>query len=267
MTLTQYKTHKSAQQKLDKLFADGEDVLFIHYSCESFYDNPNRSSHRITSIAVHSLKHGQTKSFSIHQEAELMNIPTDQIIGDYEKVEKRMLNKFNKFILNNKHHFWIHWNMRDSNYGFEAITHRSQVLKVCKLKEIPDDRKYDLSKILYELLGPDYIENPKLETILVKNNMKPKDFLNGKAEAEAFENGEYIKLHQSTLTKVVAMKHLAKYATAGKLKCNNNYFKKKGFTLSTASAGIKNHPLYALICIIIALVTLISDATQWWPFR
>ena len=257
MTVTQYKTHKSAQIKLDEIFTVGKDVLFIHYSCESFYDNPNRSSHRITSIAIHLLKNGQTKSFSIHHEAELEKIPTEQIIEHYDKFEQKMLKKFNQFIANHKAYSWVHWNMKNIDYGFEAILHRSKVLKA-NPKEVADDRKFDLAKILYNLLGPKYIPHGRFQNILEKNKMTPRNYLNGKEEAAAFENGEYIKLHQSTLAKVDVIMHLAKDAAEGRLKCNNSYFKQKGLTLSTASTILKDHPMYTFICILLTVAAAIN---------
>jgi len=73
------KRQKEARERLDSLFSDRSNVWVIHYSCESFYDRPNGASPRITSLAVRSLDSAQTHSFSIHQVAERLKVPFDEI--------------------------------------------------------------------------------------------------------------------------------------------------------------------------------------------
>ena len=72
-------------------------VVVIHYSCESFYDRPNGTSPRITSIAVRNLASGQTTSFSIHQVAERRKM-LNNIEEHYDNLEKEMLDDFNNYI-------------------------------------------------------------------------------------------------------------------------------------------------------------------------
>ena len=59
--------HREGKKQLVKIINNPNDVVVIHYSCESFYDRPDGTSPRITSIAVRNLATGQTESFSIHQ--------------------------------------------------------------------------------------------------------------------------------------------------------------------------------------------------------
>ena len=72
-------------------------VLTIHYSCESFYDRPNGSSPRITSIAVRNWGSGQTYSFSIHQQAERDQKSIEDLETEYDTFEKQMLGEFYQF--------------------------------------------------------------------------------------------------------------------------------------------------------------------------
>ncbi len=114
-------------------------TLIVHYSCESFYDRPNGSSPRVTSIAVRNLGNAQTVSFSIHQIAEEEGIAFCEIEAHYDKLEKTMLTRFYKYAEPRCDKLWLHWNMRDINYGFQAIAHRFRVLKgepVGKIKGI-----------------------------------------------------------------------------------------------------------------------------------
>ncbi|HHT9890255.1 TPA: hypothetical protein ACT9KI_002433, partial [Legionella pneumophila] len=122
-----FNKRKIAINLINSLVDKPEHVLVIHYSCESFYDRESMCSPRITSIAVTNLYSRQTHSFSIHQEAEI-NGSLEDIDNNYDFLEKEMLNKFYKFV---DHHLicrWVHWNMKNSNYGFLAIEHRFRVL-------------------------------------------------------------------------------------------------------------------------------------------
>ncbi len=105
-----------------------EYTIVIHYSCESFYDRADGSSPRITSIAVYNIGSGQTNSFSIHQKAEIKKYSRNDIEKHYEELEKLMLDDFYDFVKLHEKYNWLHWNMRDINYGFQAIAHRYKVL-------------------------------------------------------------------------------------------------------------------------------------------
>ena len=61
------RLRREAKKQLAKISDNRNNVVVIHYSCESFYDRPDGTSPRITSIAVRNLATGQTESFSIHQ--------------------------------------------------------------------------------------------------------------------------------------------------------------------------------------------------------
>lgn len=82
------KKHRQAKNKLIELMSKAEQVILIHYSCESFYNRSNGSSPRITSIAVRNLESGQTTSFSIHQVAERQGYSAIDLEQHYDRLEK-----------------------------------------------------------------------------------------------------------------------------------------------------------------------------------
>lgn len=256
MIRTQYARYKEATFTLRNLFERQHDVLFIHYSCESFYDRLDGTSPRITSLAVRFLGSGQTISFSIHQQAEFEGVGKRQIREEYDQLEKKMLDAFYKFVERYSGCQWVHWNMRDANYGFEAISHRYRVLGG-KATEIQDANKIDLARAMHDILGPKYIEHPRLYRLLERNEMVPRNLLSGEEEATAFENSEYVRLHQSTLSKVDALMNVAEAAIMDRLQCNNGYFKRRGLTLSTVILIIKDHPIFAAVSIGAAVVGLV----------
>lgn len=192
---------KKARLDVSNLVEHADQVIVIHYSCESFYDRSDGSSPRITSIAVRNLNTGQTTSFSIHQMAERKSYDIAALEQHYNQLERQMLNDFYDFVKTHQNYKWLHWNMRDINYGFPAIAHRYRVLKG-KPIDIDNANLYDLSRILIDIYGVKYINHPRLESLVEKNKITKQDFLNGKEEAFAFESKQYVRLHQSTLRKV-----------------------------------------------------------------
>ena len=218
----QYKRHKRAKKCLKNISENPQNYLIIHYSCESFYDINDGHTPRITSIAVYHYASGQTESFSIHKTAEKSQINIQEIEKHFDKLEYSMLLEFFEFAEKNQNLFWIHWNMRDINYGFKAIEHRFSVLGGIPYK-IPDSQKIDLSRSFIDCYGVGYIGHPRMEMLLDKNGIKAKDFLSGQQEAEAFKNHEYVKLHMSTLRKVDVFANLLNRAINNTLKVNSKW--------------------------------------------
>ena len=159
------RRRKRAFSILETLKENPNSVLTIHYSCESFYDRPNGSSQRITSIAVRNWGSGQTYSFSIHQHAERDNKSIGDLDTEYDTFEKKMLAEFNQFAERHDKYIWLHWNMRDINYGFPALEHRAKVLGIDPFV-IPEDKRVDLARVLVDLFGVRYIGHPRLTKLI-----------------------------------------------------------------------------------------------------
>lgn len=86
--------------------------------------------------------------------------PSD-IVSQYDSLEKKMLGDFYKFVKMHKEVRWIHWNMRDINYGFPAIAHRFKVLGGRSV-EINVDKLFDLARMLQDIYGPNNVPHPRL---------------------------------------------------------------------------------------------------------
>lgn len=223
------KKRKRASSIISSLSEALSTVLVIHYSCESFYDIPEGRTPRITSIAVRYLCTGQTKSFSIHKIAERRRIKIDDIEQHYDDLEREMLEEFFEFVRDHRTYKWIHWNMRDINYGFEAINNRYTVLGG-NPERINDDSKIDLARLLVDMYGLAYIGHPRLERLIDKNKMTKKDFLTGAEEAQAFVKKEYVKLHQSTLRKVDIIATIYEKVEDGSLQSNARFSDVYGYS-------------------------------------
>ena len=247
------RRRKRALNILDALKENPNFVLIIHYSCETFYDRPNGTSPRITSIAVRNWGTGQTFSFSIHQQAERNHKSADELEAEYDTFEKKMLSEFYNFAEKHDRYFWLHWNMRDINFGFPALEHRDRVLGA-EPYAIPEDKRVDLSSVLVDLFGVGYIGHPRLTKLTEKNKITDKDFLTGQQEAEAFEAKDYVKLHQSTLRKVNIFPNILERTLDNSLQTNARWKEIYGGHFPWMKEFIHDHWIVSLICFISAVV-------------
>ncbi len=243
--------------KLRNLGDRQESVFIVHYSCESFYDRPDGSTPRITSIAVRNFASGQTESFSIHKTAELNHLSLDQIVDHYDNLERKMLDEFFKFLSKNELYLWIHWKMRDINYGFQAIEHRYRVLGGDSVR-LSEERKFDLARALVDIYGIHYIDHPRLEKLVEKNQITTLGYLSGKEEAVAFEEREFVKLHQSTLRKVDIIADIFERVLQRNLKTNAKWHQIYGVHPRVLIEIITEHWIWSFVVIIATILTIVT---------
>ena len=148
---------------------------------------------------------------------------------------------------------YVHWNMRDANYGFQAIEHRYSVLGG-KPYVVPERRRFDLSRLLLDVYGTEYIEHPRLQRLAEKNDITMLGFLTGRQEVESFERGEYQVLQQSTLRKVDILADIAERAYRRTLRTNSNWWVQHGGNFRGAWDGIVENKSIAFICTFIGIV-------------
>ncbi|MCG7549217.1 hypothetical protein [Pseudoalteromonas sp. Of7M-16] len=257
--ISRIRKRKETRKELSKLAKKADQVLLIHYSCESFYDIKDGRTPRVTSIAVRNLNSAQTESFSIHKIAERIGVQISDIPNQYDELEKMMLRDFFEYIKYRQTFHFIHWNMRDGNYGFSAIEHRFQVLGG-NPHIIPDEKKFDLARGLISLFGRKYVGHGKsgrFHELLRINSMTDKDALTGKEEADAFEAGEYVKLHQSTLRKVDCLSNIFERIDDGSIVTNATWKDKYGMHPKIIVEYVKDHWLWTII-VMIAIITGLS---------
>jgi len=255
---TRLAKRRAAKVRLFEIMSNANNVVVIHYSCESFYERINGSSPRITSIAVRNLASGQTTSFSIHHVAERNNgLSSEGIEANYDAFEKDMLDQFYDYVGKHQDSTWLHWNMRDSNYGFQALAHRYRVLGGTPT-DIHETRLCDLARLLIDLYGVGYIGHPRLTRLIERNHISDRDFLTGEAEAQAFEARDYVKLHQSTLRKVDILANIAERTANGTLKTNARRQEIYGAYWALATETLATHWVFVLIGIIGAIASIIA---------
>ena len=266
--LAKWRRKKAARQTLYDLGENREHTLVIHYSCESFYDIKDGRTPRVTSIAVRRFANGSTESFSIHKSAELNGVAISDIELNYDDLEKQMLGEFFSFLDKHSNYKFVHWNMRDINYGFQALEYRFKVLKGEPVK-LHESQMFDLPRLLIDVFGPGYAphgENGRLHSLLELNTIKTKDILTGKGEADAFDNKEYVKLHQSTLKKVDVIDNLLDRFIEGRLQTKARWREKYGFHPAILIELMRDNWIASALAFLVAVASLIAlFSPEFWP--
>lgn len=196
----------------------------IHYSCQSLYDDNEGLSPRITSIAITHYATGQAVSFSTHSIAEELRIGREDVLGNFDAVELQLLTGFYQFVRDRRDKYWVHWNMRNLTYGFEHLEHRYRALGGRDASVIPVERRLNLNDLLADRYGSDYAHHPKMKSLMELNGGIPRHFLEGKEEIQAFENKEFIRMHNSTLSKVGFLNSTIRKMVTGKLRTASRGF-------------------------------------------
>ena len=241
-------TKQNALAKIKIVEQSPLDTFVIHYSSESFIDKPDGYSPRISSIAVQNFGTGQTYSFSIHHMAEVEKVSRNEIESHYDQLERKMLDEFFSFVEKHKSCIYVHWNMRNSTYGFQAIYHRFRVLGGSPIV-LDEGRLIDLAKTLKEIYGTNYINHPRMSMLLERNKITKQSFLTGSEEGEAFTKKEYFRLHFSTLRKVESFSAIIQLIMEGKLKTNEH-------PLVSKVKDMHEHWLFQLVELILAIIGL-----------
>lgn len=251
--MSRYQDYKNSIKTLKNIDSNKKDYLFIHYSCESFYDKTDGYSPRITSIAIRKVDDGQTELFAIHKIAEIKGISPNEITKHYDELETEMLTRYFDYVTRHSEKTWIHWNMRDANYGFKALEHRAEVLNVEPTK-IDDNRKIDLALLFIQRYGDHYVKNPKMKNLIEKNHIVHKDLLYGKEEAEAFKNKEFVKLEMSVSSKVTIFSSFLDLAIDNKLDIDSKKSEIFGTTLRGWCARINDNTVGKIVIYVINLI-------------
>lgn len=242
---------KSARDRLARLFAHPASIFVVHYACESFEQGLGYASPRITSIAFRNLASGATTSFSIHQQVELARRRSSDV-ALMDNHEHAMLGRYFDFLNTNRNVTLLHWNMRDEKFGFAAIEHRFELLGGQPILH-HDSQRVDLARLMLDLYGTGYVERPYFENLAVRNGLSQSGLQSGAAEAEAFQQGQYYKVLQSTLSKVALIADVAQLSFDGTLKTEASWWTLNGGQFREAYELCWRNPLRALSSLMLGL--------------
>ncbi len=256
--LDRVKERAKSRALINKLYQNADRVYVVHYSCESFYENATGSTLRVTSIAIRNLKSAQTKSWSLHNQAELLGLASD-ITSNLDKLERAMLDGYFDFLRMRGDCQFIHWNMRDENYGFYALEHRYRVLGGNPY-ELQDERKIDLAREMVSLYGRNYAPHRdskgrkgRIMSLAELNRVSDVDALTGEEEAAAYVSGDYLKMHRSTLRKLDMFANFFDRTHQNTLATNSTWLQRSGIHPVAIIEAIKDHPIISALIVLGAI--------------
>ena len=164
----------------------------------------------------------QTVCFSMHSIAEELGISRANVAESYDQIEEALLSRFFKFAQDHFEKCWLHWNMRNTVYGFEHLEHRYRVLFKTDPPIVPFEVRVNVSDVLKYKYGPDYAPDPRMLKLMELNGRKDPRFLSGSDEAGAFKRQEFIRMNSSTISKVEFFRYVIDLASKGKLKTSSS---------------------------------------------
>jgi hypothetical protein len=213
-------------KKLTALLEKNYDSVYvIHYAGELRKDKAGLAySSRITSVAILHAASRTMHSFSLHLVAEIMGVAWEDLDKRMDDVEARMLSDLFAFIKNHSDALWIHWEMSNIHYGFQALAHRYTILTGEEAPPIADKNRINLSSLVAERYGKGCVDHPILYNLIRLNNSNQKGMLTGAEEVEAFENRELKKLHNSNMSKVYSLNVILDAVLQGKLQVQHSAF-------------------------------------------
>jgi hypothetical protein len=257
-------------KKIEELKQKKARTVVIHYSCESFFNTHGRTP-RVTSIAIRNRDNQTTVVFSIHLMAQIKNRDIANLNNhDFDYLEKEMLKDFYTYLKKHQSYCWVHWNMRNANFGFEAIGNRFRILGG-NPRIIEDQFRYDLPEILglihtYNFEKHNSPTKGQLLNLCRRNKITSMDALKGKDEADAFDNRDFLKLHMSTIRKVEMIDRVLTLQEKKKIKVNAWIFQACGITPVGIIEIVRNNwILFAIWSIIMGVIGMaLEPVVQNW---
>ena len=241
------KERRLATSNLKKLTEDPSKVLFIHYSQSKTFDDDDYGniSPIITSIVIKSLDNQIDQQFAIHFEADKADIPIDEIHDSYRDLELRILRAFNDFVRRHQECNWIHWDMKNIHFGFEAIKHRYEKVfgDLKGYNEIPINNKKNLRDIIEGMYGESFVNGPDTLKSLLKcnsGNIDNNTYLSSDIESTEFERKNFNNVVKSIDLKVDFIKKATNKLLRRKLIVSNkNHY--------AVFVDTVNHPIFTFI--------------------
>lgn len=240
-----YKKRKKSYNDFKKKINEPSNVLLINYSYSYVNIEQTEISPIITAITIRSLDRRENKYFSIIREAEKADIEIEDIEDNYDELEFSVLKAFNTFLKEHDDYIWIHWEMSQENYGFEAIKHRFNIIanELGKaLESISANNIIDLNHLLEDMYGKEYTQDTdKLKSLMIENSFKDTQiYLTSKKESEIFNNKNFSLIQRSLQCKMDFMFIMIDKLSTSSLKIphKNTY---------SIFIEIISHPLFHLI--------------------
>jgi hypothetical protein len=250
----------AARDELGRAMSSRRHALVVHYACEGF-EKPDR---RVTAIAARNLGTGGTTCFELETELRCAGIdPAQASDAEFDRHERKMLDSFYAYVRQHRDHYWLHWNMRDTTFGFPALENRQKALGG-RAAPIAEHYRIDLASRMVDLYGDNYA-NPKrrLLDLAAHNGLALTHIIDGKAQAECLGSRDFASVTRSLLNRLDILYAVAIKANEGTLKTRAPW-RDRMAAAGGALKLAKEHPLVLAFMILAPIVTVAAGGLRIW---
>lgn len=252
---------KSAREEIGRAMSSRAHAFVVHYACEGF----EKADRRVTAIAARNLGSGCTQSFEVSTMLRQAGVdPATASEKDLDRAELAALEAFYAFVrMHQAATYWLHWNMRDSTFGFAALENRCRLLGGAPV-EIAEPFRVDLAAKMIDLYGDNYAaRDNRLRSLADRNDLVTKHLVDGSDQAEALKRRDFGVVDRSLHNRIDLMYAVATKANEGTLKTQARLADRIG-----GAGGIvqwlKDNPLILACTLAAPVVTVLLGAIKFW---
>lgn len=264
-----YNNSISARKEAIKDISDyvrkKHNYIFIHYARQNGFSDEYEKGPRIAVIATMAAENEQYKVFSLKKSADILGCDFFLLTeNEQDNIEFNMLNEFFEFVKQNKDKIWLHWNMRNNNFGFAAIEDRYKKLGSKQQNyqqfHFEESKLINISVLLKKKYGSNFaksvywngILSGKMYDIFTLNHINDLEILNGLQEIKEYILKNINCIEQSVQGKLKAYKIIMEKTADNALKTRSKLLRDVyGFNIWGIAQYIQDNALLALIFTII----------------
>lgn len=257
---TSPERRKAAREEIARALQSRHHAYVLHYVGESF-ETP---AYRVTAIAARNLGSGATESFDIENVLRGLGLdPSTASDAELDNAERRMLEAFFKFAREHRNFYWLHWNMRNSAFGFQGLENRVRALGG-RATIIPEGLRVDLGARMVDLFGDRYADpTHRLRSLALRNQLPLPHLLDGPLQAEAVRRRDFAAATRSLLNRVDVMYAVATKAHEGSIRTHaplRDRIAGSGGLIKWA----KDHPVVAAFAIASPVLGALAAGFKLW---
>ena len=251
---------KAAREDIARALQSRNHAYAIHYVGGGF----TTPGARVTAIAARNLGTGVTESFEIEPHLRAWGInPVQATEGDLDRAERRMLDSFYAFVRQHPGYVWLHWNMRNSTFGFLALDNRQRALGGRRV-QIPEGQRVDLAARLIDIYGDSYADPlNRLKSVAMKNGLALAHLVDGPDQAGAIEKRDFAAATRSLHNRIDVMYALATKAHEQTLKTQAPFADRVAATGGLIKWA-KEHPVVTAFAIASPVLGAVVGTMKLW---
>lgn len=259
MTTTPERS-RAAKSDIARAMKSRQHAFVLHYVGESFAS----VRHRVTAIAARNLGSGVTECFELENELRRSGVnPLTASSDELDRAERRVLDAFYAFVRSHPNYFWLHWNMRNSTFGFLALQNRQKELGGRDVS-IPDHYRLDLADRLIDIYGDRYAESTnRLRSLAVRNSLELPFLMDGEQQGKNVERRDFGAVTRSLLNRIDVLYAVATKVHEGTLKTDAPWHDRR------AGAGgllqwAREHPVMLAVALLAPIVGIAAGLLKFW---